>query len=1680
MKKKLTKPFGLYLSILFSVLFIQKNHAQCFEIESILVDACATSSTQEGFNEMVRFKVGNAPLNVNDLTVVWPSGSGTPWHGLIQDANTAAIVSQFQSDVNSNGGCGKILEPTGGIIPANAIVFLLTSYNIEISQNSFGPLIEDIYIIFQDNATTSGGHFGNFGSPAIRTLTMNFNSCSDTVDYDRSLLLNQSGNKGAGDGAVVEYTPSGMATYANYYNNGCTAPVPTLNVKAGSASSGCPGATVALSGTAENYKTVKWTVPSGLGTFSNDTNLSTNFIISGSASGTITITLTATDNCGNNLTDTLNVTVTAGTTPTFTTISAICSGTILSALPTTSTNGISGSWSPALDNTKTTTYTFTPTAGQCAANATMAITVNPSTTPTFTQVAAICSGTSLSALPTTSTNNITGSWSPTLDNTKTTTYTFTPTAGQCAANVTMAITVNPSTTPTFTKVAAICSGATLSALPTISTNGITGTWAPALDNTKTTTYTFTPTAGQCAGNATMTITVNPSTTPTFTQVAAICEGATLSPLPTTSTNGINGSWSPALDNTKTTTYTFTPTAGQCAGNANMTITVNPSTTPTFTQIAAICEGATLPALSTTSNNGITGSWLPAVDNTKTTTYTFTPTAGQCAANATMTITVNPSTTPTFTQIAAICEGATLPALSTTSNNGITGYWAPNLDNTKTTTYTFTPTTGQCAANATMTITVNPSETPTFNQVVAICSGATLSALPSTSNNSITGTWSPALDNTKTTTYTFTPTTGQCASSVQMTIAVNQSGTVPLFNTINPICENAVIQPLPNTSINNISGTWSPQNIDNTKTTTYTFTPTNGQCAISTTLEIVVNPNINPVFNPITSICAGDTLLPLPNTSINGITGSWVPLLDNTKTTTYTFTPQAGICASNTSLQIMVKPSGIIPTFKQVAPICSGAILSDLSSTSENGITGSWSPAINNLATTTYTFTCDADQCAVNTTLNITVNPSTIPSFKPIAAICSGTNLSDLPITSENGITGTWLPKINNLQTTEYIFTPSPTICATVAKLTIVVQDRENPIFDLIPTICEGEVILPLPNTSNNGINGTWTPKINNLNTTIYTFKPEATACANTTILTLTVNKKSTPIFNSIAPICEGSSSTPLEVTSTNGISGTWSPNFNNTQTTIYTFTPEVGNCAKTTSLNIEIIKKKTPVFSSIKPICQGTLLADLPLKSNNSISGTWLPALDNTQTTEYTFTPNSNECALERKLTIEVTPKTDPSFSQVAPICEGASMNPLPTTSLNYVKGAWSPTFKNTTTTVYTFTPNNGICANQKEMTIEIIPKETPIFTAISSICEGTVLNDFPTKSTNGINGTWFPKPNNLKTTTYTFYPESKVCATTSSMTVIITPKTYPTFLPISQKCQDATIDPLPTTSTNGITGSWSPEIDSTKTTTYTFTPNATECATTSKLSISIIQNETIAKNYAICINDAGETKNPVTIETGLSKTKYSFKWSLDGKLLANTNPNYVAKSSGIYIIQATNLSSGCITNTISATVKAVSAAAASLEVNSDFENQQQIIVSASGGTGNYQYKLDDGSYQESNIFTVSEGGNYTVYVKDGSACNEFVLKADVINFPRYFTPNGDGIHDFWNVSGMSSTEKSATIYIYDRYGSLVKQLISTGNGWDGTFNGNQLPGSDYWFTIQYKDNLGNTKEYKSHFTLKR
>ena len=101
--------------------------------------------------------------------------------------------------------------------------------------------------------------------------------------------------------------------------------------------------------------------------------------------------------------------------------------------------------------------------------------------------------------------------------------------------------------------------------------------------------------------------------------------------------------------------------------------------------------------------------------------------------------------------------------------------------------------------------------------------------------------------------------------------------------------------------------------------------------------------------------------------------------------------------------------------------------------------------------------------------------------------------------------------------------------------------------------------------------------------------------------------------------------------------------------------------------------------------------------------------------------------------------------------------------------------------------------------------------------------------------------------------------------------------------------------------------------------------------------------------------------------------------------------------------------------------------------------------------------------------------MRDKNGCGVVSKQILVLDYPRFFTPNGDGFNDFWKIIGIDEFPVTK-IYIYDRFGKLLKQISPEGQGWDGIYNGKNLPASDYWFTIAFKDG----RTFKGHFTLKR
>jgi len=207
----------------------------------------------------------------------------------------------------------------------------------------------------------------------------------------------------------------------------------------------------------------------------------------------------------------------------------------------------------------------------------------------------------------------------------------------------------------------------------------------------------------------------------------------------------------------------------------------------------------------------------------------------------------------------------------------------------------------------------------------------------------------------------------------------------------------------------------------------------------------------------------------------------------------------------------------------------------------------------------------------------------------------------------------------------------------------------------------------------------------------------------------------------------------------------------------------------------------------------------------------------------------------------------------------------------------------------------------------------------------------------------------------------------------------------------------------------------------------------------------------------------------------YTYNWST-GESTYQIDINQV----GTYTVNVTNVN-GC---TKLRTITVEPSNIATFETIEVIDaSQNNIITVLVSGEGTYEYQLLDENdaiyapYQESNTFENIYPGIYTVLVRDiKNNCGIVQDEVSVIGFPKFFTPNNDGIHDTWQILGISNMfQPNTNIRIFNRFGKLIKQLNPLGIGWDGLFNGQKLPADDYWFAVTLQDG----RILKNHFTLK-
>lgn len=239
-----------------------------------------------------------------------------------------------------------------------------------------------------------------------------------------------------------------------------------------------------------------------------------------------------------------------------------------------------------------------------------------------------------------------------------------------------------------------------------------------------------------------------------------------------------------------------------------------------------------------------------------------------------------------------------------------------------------------------------------------------------------------------------------------------------------------------------------------------------------------------------------------------------------------------------------------------------------------------------------------------------------------------------------------------------------------------------------------------------------------------------------------------------------------------------------------------------------------------------------------------------------------------------------------------------------------------------------------------------------------------------------------------------------------------------------------------------------------------------------------------MCIDPiTNDVIQPAFMNTNLNPSLFTVNWYFNNSLV-HTGPFYNATQIGIYTIETIKLTpdsgSNCNYNSTTVLVSQSSYAVAEAIVSTDFDDTASITINILNGYGDYEFMLDDGNFQTSNVFTNVSSGEHTIYVKDVFGnCNDISLTATVLKYPKFFTPNGDGFNDTWNIWDLRN-QNNVLISIFDRYGKFIKQISSSGNGWNGKLQGIDLPATDYWFVVNYFNKNNEAREFRAHFAMKR
>ncbi|MDG2431738.1 T9SS type B sorting domain-containing protein, partial [Flavobacterium sp.] len=235
-------------------------------------------------------------------------------------------------------------------------------------------------------------------------------------------------------------------------------------------------------------------------------------------------------------------------------------------------------------------------------------------------------------------------------------------------------------------------------------------------------------------------------------------------------------------------------------------------------------------------------------------------------------------------------------------------------------------------------------------------------------------------------------------------------------------------------------------------------------------------------------------------------------------------------------------------------------------------------------------------------------------------------------------------------------------------------------------------------------------------------------------------------------------------------------------------------------------------------------------------------------------------------------------------------------------------------------------------------------------------------------------------------------------------------------------------------------------TTIYVRINSPTACYAVAVLKLTVVAKPiiTIADTVPICANTS------ITINAGSDYDSYLWSTGETTPSIVVTNP------ANLSVTVTKNYGTINCSSTKDFVVKKSTVATITSIETKDWTDNSNMITVYTTGTGDFEYTIDGDNYQNSNQFTNLLIGAYTVQVRDKNGCGTVADEVYLLMYPKFFTPNGDNFNDTWSIR-FSENEPQLSVKIFDRYGKLIASLKQN-ESWNGTYNGQLVPSTDYWF----------------------